>query len=560
MPSKLCPHFLGNADLARFVEAGCPAVKLAGVFGEAEALLALRPDLLLIGRVVEPIDVLAEADAGQAPEVSARAFLDRQREQYQRNPLIKVWEGPNEPTFGPATDPAGMRRMAWYAAFEAERLRLLHELGLRGVVGNFPTGSPDLPLWTAFLPALDAAERLQGFLGLHEYSSPFMWSLTGRYQTANCGGALVADEGDTGWTTLRYRKVYRQFLALNGLDEVPLLITECGLDRIGAVCPGQSDGAWRDHIGYWNSYDGAQDPIDYWRGPERDAERYYAEQLIWYDRELQKDPFVVAAAVFTVGGTESWRPFEIAGTRVADALIEHIRASRPAAMAARPTLPPREPPPAGEPARVVVPPGTGPARPPAANLLANAGFEEGQAYFADETRERAVPAGWRLAYAGPDEAPEADQAAPYGRPITVLINNRAVTAADRNRIFAGGAYCWKVCGPQPFRVRLWQAVAGLEAGRTYRFAVSLLPDVFISPGVYAGEPLSSEVRLVAEAPGQAADSGWRTGRETPFGQYTRLTLDFTPAGASATFAVEVRCRSRLPLAAWYIDELSVAPA
>ena len=52
-----------------------------------------------------------------------------------------------------------------------------------------------------------------------------MWWMTGKYQVNP-----DEDQGDEGWTTLRYRKVYRQFLIPSGLGSVPLVITECGID------------------------------------------------------------------------------------------------------------------------------------------------------------------------------------------------------------------------------------------------------------------------------------------------------------------------------------------
>lgn len=574
MPSKLCPHTLNaSKDVRTFVDAGAPLVKLVDLFGQAEELLALNPNLIIVGRAFEMTDANAEARSGVAPEAAARALIDRQKEKYRSNPLIKIWEGPNEPVFGSADDPANMRAMEWYAAYEAERLRLLADIGLRGVVGNFATGTPDLPMWTAFLPALEAAEQHNGFLGVHEYSSPWMWWYTGNYSERNCSfDPTFPGEGDTGWIILRYRKVYRQFLIPNGVGEVPLVITECGLDKAGNGCPGYTSGPWREHHNFWRGYDGAHDPIDYWRGPERDVERYYAEQLMWYDRELQKDDFVAGATIFTVGTlSDQWRIFDISGTRVVSILADHIRAVRAATKAAQPltpttttpvTAPPSITAPAPQPETTRVPLGTDAKRPAARpNILVNASFEDGMAYFNDDTRELAVPAGWVFAFMDETTSLEQRQTAPWGRPITALINNNAVPTADRPRIFAGGIYCWKVSGTRsPVWVRLFQSVVGVTPGQKYRFTVNLLPDLIVRthPQVaYASEPLSGEVRLAAASGGQTFDTGWKTGREVPFGRYTALTLDITAPGNRVEVAVEVRGRWALPEGAWYMDELSL---
>jgi hypothetical protein len=575
MPSKLCPHALSaNHDVRAFVEAGCPLVKLVGILSQAEELLAVNPNLLVVGRVPEMTDANAEARSGMSPEAAARALIDRQKEVYRANPLIRIWEGPNEPVFGNADDPANMRAMEWYAAYEAERLRLLAEMGLRGVVGNFATGTPDLPMWTAFLPALEAAEQHNGFLGVHEYSSPWMWWYTGNYSERNCSfDPNFPGEGDTGWLNLRYRKVYRQFLIPNGVSEVPLVITECGLDKAGNGCPGYTSGPWREHLEFWKSWDGARDPIDYWRGPERDAERYYAEQLIWYDRELQKDSFVAGATIFTVGTIgDGWRPFDISGTKIVSILADHIRSVRAAEEAARAVQPPKPKPvevpppitaPAPQPETTIIPPGPGASRPaPKPNILVNASFEDGMAYFNDDTRELAVPAGWVFSFMDESTPREPRQTAPWGRPVTALINTNAVTSADRARIFAGGVFCWKISMTRsPVWVRLWQSVVGVTPGKAYRFTVNLLPDLIVRTHpqtAYASDPLSGEVRLTAVFSGQTFDTGWKDGRAVPFGRYTALTLDFTAPANRVEVAVEVRGRWALPMGAWYVDEMSLS--
>ncbi|MBI3241537.1 MAG: hypothetical protein HYZ49_04505 [Chloroflexi bacterium] len=368
MASKLAPHCLKPTSDARLlVEAGCRLVKLVNDFGSAAEYLALRPDLTLIGRGYCDYTLLQQLESGDSPEQAAARFVRDQRERYYAlNPLIKIWEGHNEPSFGGPNESGALARMEWYGRFEAERLRLLTGLGLRGVIGNFSTGYPEVGpretrMWEAFLPALAAARDLNGLLGLHEYSAPWVWWLTGNYQEANCPhrrlqpGWREENIGDVGWLTLRYRQVYRYALAPRDLDTVPLVITELGCDAVGHNCPGTPSGAWKDLAGYWDSYDGARDQIDYWRKPRdardaRDTERYYAEQLIWYDREIQKDAYVLGATIFTFGSDNStWERYNVAGTRVTQYLATHIRQT-----SGEPTLPlpptrPVEPPPPPQP-------------------------------------------------------------------------------------------------------------------------------------------------------------------------------------------------------------------
>lgn len=127
------------------------------------------------------------------------------------------------------------------------------------------------------------------------------------------------DEGDEGWTTLRYRKVYRQHLIPNGLGTVPLVITECGIDPGVGHKPPQvgTGGTWKQLGNFWSQHDG-----------ERDNADYYFQQLKWYDEELQKDDYVVGATVFTWGSFPgTWRDFDVAGTSVAQKLIAYTKAN-----------------------------------------------------------------------------------------------------------------------------------------------------------------------------------------------------------------------------------------
>ena len=250
---------------------------------------ARSPETLIVGRVtlgqldLNRTDMAAEAR--RAVDAVLPIALDE-----RRIGLVDAWEGFNEPVPG---DEGQMQKLA---ALEAERTRLLAEQGLRSVVGNFGTGQPPLEWWPAFRPALEAAQAHGGFLGLHEYAAPTIWYHTNR-QPLDFG----ADAADEGWLTLRYRKVYRQYLQAWGLD-VPLLITECGVDGLVADRPGPPGKGWKDFAGYWAEL-----------GMGWDTAGNYIEQLAWYDRELQLDPYVVGATIFAMTAFEEWESYQLEG-------------------------------------------------------------------------------------------------------------------------------------------------------------------------------------------------------------------------------------------------------
>jgi hypothetical protein len=305
MPTKLGPHVLRDAaDLADYLQTKVAVAKFVGSWGMARNV---PEGVLVIGRKHQAdYDAQGQKAAGKTPLEAARQFVQDQLPTYQSNPHITYWEGHNEPVWSTSEG------MAWYAQFEVERMQLMADLGLRCVIGNFASGSPDLALWPAFLPALRAAQEHKALLGLHEYSCPWMWWMTGRHQLNP-----AEDEGDEGWTTLRYRKVYRRHLIPNGLGNVPLVITECGLDPLVNPKPPAAGGGgtWKRLGGFWATHDNEPDKAD-----------YYFRQLVWYDRELQKDDYVVGATLFTWGSFgPPWLDFDVAGSDVAKKLIAYTR-------------------------------------------------------------------------------------------------------------------------------------------------------------------------------------------------------------------------------------------
>lgn len=178
------------------------------------------------------------------------------------------WQGVNEPIIKSAD---AMKR---YAAFEAERARIMSVNGFKVVVGSFSVGNPELAYWREFLPALEAAREFAGALALHEYAWPRM-------------------DGDPEWLLLRHRKVYDGEPAHgwpglpDHLKSLPLIITECGLDGLIQL---SSPHGWRDLY----------------------TPSHYLAQLEWYDRELHKDPYVVGAAVYCCSYEHvKWQPYDI---------------------------------------------------------------------------------------------------------------------------------------------------------------------------------------------------------------------------------------------------------
>lgn len=266
----------------------------------------LSPATVIVAR----LDPLPTPDlANWNPQEAARQFVDALlpiASEPRRQANIDAWESFNEPT------PSDADQMARLATFEAERTRLLAAAGIRSCVGNFSTGQPALELWPAFFPALQAIQEHNGYLGLHEYSAPTLWFGSGQHQLQ-----AGQNEGDEGWLTLRYRKVYRDYLQPAGL-EVPLLLTEIGVDGLVSGRPGSPGGGWMDFVDDWRA-EGLVSTT---------GAGFYIEQLAWYDGELARDSYVKGAAIFTLAGPDGWQSYEIHG-EAGDILRQYLAVHPP---------------------------------------------------------------------------------------------------------------------------------------------------------------------------------------------------------------------------------------
>lgn len=263
----------------------------------AGQIKSTAPNTLLIGRLphLEQMQ-LSTLD----PVPAAQAFVNQLMTvagDERRRKYFDAWQAYNEPEAGNAEE---MKRLA---DFEAERTRLLAAEGIRSVIGNFATGRPDLELWQYFLPAVQAAKENNGLLGLHEYSAPTIYSQSTRENQGRYPG--ISPE-DTGWLTLRYRKVYNQILKPANLA-IPLVFTELGVDGLVGNRPGPPDAkGWQDFQDYWrdNGY-------GLW-GPGA-----YIEQLVWFDEAMRQDSYVLGGCIFSFAGSNGWQSYDILGPAAA---------------------------------------------------------------------------------------------------------------------------------------------------------------------------------------------------------------------------------------------------
>lgn len=282
--SKLGLHVQRNnsPEIMEFVRRMKPAVvKAIDDIGFMAEIKEVSPSTVTVARLSQ-VSQSMEGD----PIEAARGYVAKNLEQYLLNPAVDYWEGPNEP--------AVRGRMAWQAAFEVERVRIMARHGLRTAVGAFSTGVPEWDEFVAFLPAIKAAQQHGGILTLHEYDAPTL--------SRSVGAGLPGrpNHPDRGALALRYRWWYEDLLKPRGLV-IPLVISEAGIDGGIADRPGPRGQGWRDFALHWAE-----------QGLGRDSIQAYLQQLAWYDAALQQDDYVIGCAVFTAGVIDkTWESYDI---------------------------------------------------------------------------------------------------------------------------------------------------------------------------------------------------------------------------------------------------------
>lgn len=240
-----------------------------------------HPDVFLIGRDYVPND--QQSRFVDDPTGIGRAYADKvlgleaNRTHFNGRPLFDAWESYNEVMPGHVSDDQKRKYDEFQVAF-GEKLRAG---GFEPIAMNFATGNMR---GSDFLDFFAGTLDTYKYLGFHEYDWPDMW----RLHKEN-----IEQKGEEGmWLCLRYRRT----MDLEGVrakygNKHTVIITEMGMTQ--GVSGGEDVGPWHE------SHPVPED--QYWRS------------LLWYNNELMRDDYVMAACLFVVGAVTPWHSFEHLG-------------------------------------------------------------------------------------------------------------------------------------------------------------------------------------------------------------------------------------------------------
>ena len=460
MSSKLSTHILKlTGDMDRLYSANPPVIAFFGEWGAAADATGTPTR---IGIRVNPQDARAQYERGLHPLSAAEEFISWHINGYQLDVDITHWTGHNEPGWNNAQE------MQWYADFEISRMVLMEAHGLKCAIGGFATGTPPLPLWEEFLPAIQHAKDNGHILHLHEYGGTYMWWMAGPNQMDE-GEFCGTPEYWHGWSTLRYRQVYDIYLKPNDLV-IPLVITELGLDNVRPVPDGWPTGAWKDLGEFWARDKGRSDTA-----------QFYIEQLAWYDQKLRADDYVLGACIFTWGSNGlPWSQFDIADSEAEDVFLQYLEDNYDIDPEPLPEPPPPEPLPEPEPGE---------------QQFRNPSFEDGW-YHPGGVPELQIPNEWEFQF---DTGPTGNGTEPwdfYVRPEVRVLPAEQLPEHERDLFILDGNYTLK-----PFKQNgAWRGrfrqVLDLEPGE-YTITIPVYSDTYFwnNGKEWATDPLSARIRI-----------------------------------------------------------------
>ena len=183
----------------------------------------------------------------------AIAWVKHFMDAYKQSPWVYAWRGPNEPPCQTVAERAAIN------AFVVKYVELMHDMGLLTAGPDFSTFQPPHGVAREMKEAILALD----IITFHEYDQPTM----------------MTHEGEG---CLRYRKFWAELSAV-GIAPKPTIVTETGLD----------DGLKHG----WKTFAHGDIPT-------------FVDQLMWYNGEICKDDYLLAADVFTAGPI-GWDDFEM---------------------------------------------------------------------------------------------------------------------------------------------------------------------------------------------------------------------------------------------------------
>jgi len=319
MKQKITVHELAqfgtSPNVADVIAAGAAVVKIVNNPVRAVQLAEAFPNVLVVYRRVEPDDLKNLSNWKNHPDWPTPAACASIQVLYcqvpKALPNLVIEPALNEPILNSVDD------ARWLGQVEAYRARELKSKGLRAAIGTFATGNPTPALFVEFMKAYrDAGGPDDALIDVHEY---------GHHLVRPADDAKHVERNLTRYRVLRSA-------ALAYCDGMKWFISETGLDRVNNAVygPGLPFG-----LTGWN-------------------EEQFADYLIdEYGAQLDADPYVIGAAVFTsrTDGSTQWDPFDVDQRRTfSGRLVASIRANPPDRVVWTP-----KPPPIPQPVKIWIP-------------------------------------------------------------------------------------------------------------------------------------------------------------------------------------------------------------
>lgn len=235
----------------------------------------IYPQTFIIGRLYDPRQQFDDDPARRGREFAERILREEVNQfEVRGRPIYDAWESFNE--IMPESSPDDLQKR--YDTFQVAFAEKMKAEGFDAIGMNFATGNL---LGQHLLKNFRGTLETHKYLGFHEYDWPTMDRLHKVGLADNNGGM---------WLCLRYRRIMEE-VRKEFPDKHTVIITECGMTQ--GVQGGPDVGPWDRNRPI--------SPDDYWK------------TLQWYNSELMKDDYAIAACLFVVGAISPWETFEHLG-------------------------------------------------------------------------------------------------------------------------------------------------------------------------------------------------------------------------------------------------------